>query len=52
MRRQEGAPSGDTHWESYPKFRLTHAEITFLFETGLLPFAEVVEIPASEGKKR
>jgi hypothetical protein len=24
---------------AYPKFRLTHAEITFLFETGLLPFA-------------
>ncbi len=52
MRRQEGAPSGDTHWESYQKFRLTHAEITFLFETELLPFAEVVEIPASAGKKR
>lgn len=37
---------------AYPKFRLTHAEITFLFETELLPFAEVVEIPASAGKKR
>ena len=37
---------------AYPKVRLTRAEITFLFETELLPFAEVVEIPASEGKRR
>lgn len=31
---------------AYPKFRLTHAEITFLFDTELLPFADVVELPA------
>lgn len=37
---------------AYPKFRLTHAEITFLFDTELLPFADVVEVPASEGKRR
>jgi len=36
---------------AYPKFRLTRAEITFLFEAELLPFAEVVEIPASGGRK-
>ena len=39
------------HVMAYPKFRLTRAEITSLFETELLPFAEVVEIPASEGKR-
>lgn len=37
---------------AYPKFRLTPAEITFLFEIELLPFAEVVEVPASTGKTR
>jgi len=26
--------------------------ITFLFDTELLPFAEVVELPASKGKQR
>ena len=31
---------------AYPRFRLTHAEITFLFDTELLPFADVVELPA------
>lgn len=31
---------------AYPKFRLTHAEITFLFDTELLPFADVAELPA------
>jgi putative PIN family toxin of toxin-antitoxin system len=36
---------------AYPKFRLTRAEITFLFETELLPFAEVVDVPASAGKR-
>jgi len=37
---------------AYPKFRLTHAEITFLFDTELLPFADVVELPASKSRKR
>ena len=37
---------------AYPKFRLTRAEITLLFETELLPFAEVVELPAAKGKQR
>jgi predicted nucleic acid-binding protein len=37
---------------AYPKFRLTRDEITFLFDTELLPFAEVVELPASKGKQR
>jgi putative PIN family toxin of toxin-antitoxin system len=33
---------------AYPKFRLTRAEITSLFDTELLPFADVVELPASK----
>ena len=37
---------------AYPKFRLTHAEITFLFDTELLPFADVIELPASNSKQR
>jgi len=37
---------------TYPKFRLTHAEITFLFDTELLPFADVIELPASKNKQR
>jgi len=37
---------------AYPKFRLTHAEITFLFDTELLPFADVVELPASKSEQR
>ena len=37
---------------AYPKFRLTHAEITFLFDTELLPFADVIKLPASNGKQR
>jgi len=37
---------------AYPKFRLTRAEITSLFETELLPFAEVVELPVSKNKQR
>jgi uncharacterized protein len=37
---------------AYPKFRLTRVEISSLFDTELLPFAEVVELPASKGKQR
>ena len=37
---------------AYPKFRLTRAEITFLFDTELLPFADVVELPASKSEQR
>jgi putative PIN family toxin of toxin-antitoxin system len=37
---------------AYPKFRLTRAEITSLFDTELLPFAEVVELPASKSGRR
>ena len=37
---------------AYPKFRLTHAEILFLFDTELLPFADVVELPASKSEQR
>ena len=37
---------------AYPKFRLTHAEITFLFDTELLPYADVIELPASKSKQR
>ena len=37
---------------AYPKFRLTRAEITFLFDIELLPFADVVELPASKGGRR
>jgi putative PIN family toxin of toxin-antitoxin system len=37
---------------AYPKFRLTHPEITFLFDTELLPFADVIELPASNSKQR
>lgn len=37
---------------AYPKFRLTRAEITSLFDTELLPFADVVELPASKSRKR
>ena len=37
---------------AYPKFRLTRAEITSLFDTELLPFAEVVELPASKRGQR
>jgi putative PIN family toxin of toxin-antitoxin system len=37
---------------AYPKFRLTAVEISFLFDVELLPFAEVVEVPASERKQR
>ena len=37
---------------AYPKFRLTRAEITSLFDTELLPFADVVELPASKRRKR
>ncbi len=37
---------------AYPKFRLTHAEITFLFDTELLPFADVIELTASKSKQR
>lgn len=37
---------------AYPKFRLTHAEITFLFDTELLPFADVVELRASKRQQR
>jgi len=37
---------------AYPKFRLTHAEITFLFDTELLPFADVIVLPASNSKQR
>jgi putative PIN family toxin of toxin-antitoxin system len=37
---------------AYPKFRLTHTEITFLFDTELLPFADVVELPASKSEQR
>ena len=37
---------------AYPKFRLTPAEITFLFDTELLPFADVVELPASKSEER
>jgi putative PIN family toxin of toxin-antitoxin system len=37
---------------AYPKFRLTRAEITSLFDTELLPFADVVELPASKSKQR
>ena len=37
---------------AYPKFRLTHAEITFLFVTELLPFADVVDLPASKSGQR
>ncbi len=37
---------------AYPKFRLTPAEITFLFDVEILPFAEVVDVPASECKRR
>jgi len=37
---------------AYPKFRLTKIEIAFLFEAELLPFAEVVELPASEARRR
>lgn len=37
---------------AYPKFRLTRAEIASLFDTELLPFADVVELPASKGKQR
>jgi uncharacterized protein len=37
---------------AYPKFRLTRAEITYLFDTELLPFADVVELPASKSKQR
>jgi len=36
---------------AYPKFRLTRAEISFLFETELLPFAEVVDLPGPKGKR-
>jgi len=37
---------------AYPKFRLTPAEIAFLFDTELLPFADVVELPASKSGRR
>jgi len=37
---------------AYPKFRLTHAEISYLFDTELLPFADVVELPASKRGQR
>ena len=37
---------------AYPKFRLTRAEITFLFDTELLPFADVVVLPASKSEQR
>jgi putative PIN family toxin of toxin-antitoxin system len=37
---------------AYPKFRLTPAEITFLFDVELLPFAEVVDVPASGRERR
>lgn len=37
---------------AYPKFRLTSAEITYLFDTELLPFADVVTIPASKSRQR
>ena len=37
---------------AYPKFRLTRAEITSLFDTELLPFADVVELPASKSRQR
>ncbi|TFH28907.1 MAG: putative toxin-antitoxin system toxin component, PIN family [Deltaproteobacteria bacterium] len=37
---------------AYPKFRLTRADITFLFDTELLPFADVVQLPASNSKQR
>ena len=36
---------------TYPKFRLTRADITFLFDTELLPFADVVELPAPKSKQ-
>ncbi len=36
---------------AYPKFRLTRADITFLLDTELLPFADVVELPASKSKQ-
>ena len=37
---------------AYPKFRLTRDEITFLFDIELLPFTEVVELPASKSGQR
>ena len=37
---------------AYPKFRLTQAEIAFLFDTELLLFADVVELPASKSEQR
>lgn len=37
---------------AYPKFRLTSDEITYLFDTELLPFADVVEIPALKSGQR
>ncbi|HZL98556.1 MAG TPA: putative toxin-antitoxin system toxin component, PIN family [Terriglobales bacterium] len=37
---------------AYPKFRLTQAEIAFLFDTELLPFADVVELPTSKSEQR
>lgn len=37
---------------AYPKFRLTHAEITFLFDAELLPYGDVIELPASKSKQR
>ncbi len=37
---------------AYPKFRLTRVEITSLFDTELLPFADVVELPASKRRQR
>ena len=37
---------------AYPKFRLTRAEIASLFNAELLPFAEVVELPAAKRRQR
>ncbi|OYV74171.1 MAG: putative toxin-antitoxin system toxin component, PIN family [Deltaproteobacteria bacterium 21-66-5] len=37
---------------AYPKFRLTHAEITFLFDTELLPFADVIDLTAAKREQR
>ena len=37
---------------AYPKFRLTRAEITSLFDAELLPFADVVELPVSKRGQR
>lgn len=37
---------------AYPKFRLTNTEISVLFETELLPYAEVVEVPKRDAGMR